>query len=352
MFPGMHLYGGRDTYFSIQESGVVMPKTELIPKTVVIPKTKTAVDLIKQRLPRKQPNGQHMLGSHLLLPDQPIAASVRPSLNGGPETRKLRSRLSDGRSRNISKQARSEAAIRDSEARYRRLFEAAQDGILVLDADTGLITDVNPFLMELLDYSREEFLGKALWEIGPFKDVAASKTAFRQLQSQKYVRYEDLPLATRDGRSIYVEFVSNVYRVNNKKVIQCNIRDITKRKRTEQTEQQLRQAQKMEAVGQLAGGVAHDFNNLLGVILGYCEILERRNDLAEPSRRMVQQIHDAGISAKDLTRHLLAFSRRQVLQPVFLDLNAIVKHTNVMLDRLIGDDVSLTSSLSHGLGTI
>jgi two-component system, cell cycle sensor histidine kinase and response regulator CckA len=101
-----------------------------------------------------------------------------------------------------------------------------------------------------------------------------------------------------------------------------------------------------------AGGVAHDFNNLLGVILGYCEILETRNDLAEPSRRMVQQIHNAGISAKDLTRHLLAFSRRQVLQPIFLDLNAIVKHTNAMLGRLIGDDVALTSSLSSHLGTI
>ena len=359
MFAGMHLYSGRDTYFSIQESGVVMPKTVVVPKIVVIPKTvvpktKTAVDLIRQRLPLKQPNGPQMVGSHLLAPGWPVAApiSVHAPVKNGSETGKLRSRLTDGRSRNISRQARTEADIRDSEARYRRLFEAAQDGILVLDADTGVITDVNPFLMELLDYSREEFLGKALWEIGPFKDVAASKTVFRQLQSQKYVRYEDLPLATRDGRSINVEFVSNVYRVNNKKVIQCNVRDITQRKSTEQTEQQLRQAQKMEAVGQLAGGVAHDFNNLLGVILGYCEILERRNDLAEPSRRMVQQIHDAGISAKDLTRHLLAFSRRQVLQPVFLDLNAIVKHTNVMLDRLIGDDVSLTSSLSHGLGTI
>jgi two-component system CheB/CheR fusion protein len=75
---------------------------------------------------------------------------------------------------------------------------------------------VNAFLMELLNYSREEFIGKALWEIGPFKDVAASKTAFRELQSQKYVRYDNLPLATRAGRSINVEFVSNVYRVNNK----------------------------------------------------------------------------------------------------------------------------------------
>ena len=171
---------------------------------------------------------------------------------------------------------------------------------------------------------------------------------FRKLQSQKYVRYENLPLATRAGRSINVEFVSNVYRVNNKKVVQCNIRDITKRKRSEQTEQQLRQTQKMEAVGQLAGGVAHDFNNLLGVILGYCEVLETRNDLSEPSRRIVQQIHNAGISAKDLTRHLLAFSRPQVLQPVYLDLNPIVKHER-NADRLIGDKTNDQASL-HGLG--
>jgi len=146
----------------------------------------------------------------------------------------------------------SKESLRDSEARYRRLFETAQDGILILNAKTGLITDVNPFLVKLLDYSREEFLGKELWEIGLFKDIEASKAAFRELQAKRYVRYDDLPLETKDGRAINVEFVSNVYGVNNSKVIQCNIRDITKRKRAEQSEQQLRQAQKMESVGQLA----------------------------------------------------------------------------------------------------
>ena len=115
-----------------------------------------------------------------------------------------------------------------------------------------------------------------------------------------------------------MEFVSNVYGVNGKKVIQCNIRDITQRKLAERSEQQLRQAQKMEAVGELAGGIAHDFNNLLGVILGYCEILEEQSDLAAPNRKMIVEIHNAGIWAKDLTHNLLAFSRRQVLQPVYL----------------------------------
>ncbi|HEV3039149.1 MAG TPA: ATP-binding protein [Candidatus Angelobacter sp.] len=243
-------------------------------------------------------------------------------------------------------------ALRDSEARYRRLFETAQDGILILDAKTGLITDVNPFLVKLLDYSREEFLGKALWDIGPFKDIEASKTAFRELQAKQYVRYEDLPLKTRGGRSVNVEFVSNVYGVNGKKVIQCNVRDITRRKYAEQSEQQMRQAQKMEALGQLAGGVAHDFNNLLGVILGYCEILEKRLDLDEPTRNMIVKIHNAGTCAKDLTRHLLAFGRRQVLLPVFLDLNTTVNQIETMLSRLIGDDVELVSVLGGGLGTI
>jgi len=90
--------------------------------------------------------------------------------------------------------ASSGQALRDSEARYRRLFETAQDGILILDAQKGSITDVNPFLMKLLDYSRQEFLGKALWDIGLFKDIDASKEAFKELQANLYVRYEDLPL--------------------------------------------------------------------------------------------------------------------------------------------------------------
>ncbi|HEV3316631.1 MAG TPA: ATP-binding protein [Candidatus Angelobacter sp.] len=288
---------------------------------------------------------------HIVQGQQPEALNTTP-LFPAPETGNapsLSSNLQDG---NITEPTRSDEALEESEIRYRRLFETAQDGILILDAETGLITDVNPFLVKLLDYSREEFLSKALWDIGLFRDIEASKAAFRELQATRYVRYEDLPLKTRDGRSINVEFVSNVYGVNSKKVIQCNIRDITQRKYAEQSEQQLRQSQKMEAVGQLAGGMAHDFNNLLGVILGYCEILEEQSDLAQPTRKMIVEIHNAGTCAKDLTRHLLAFSRRQILQPVFLDLNAIVNRIDTLLGRLIGDDVELISLLGRDLGTI
>ena len=117
-----------------------------------------------------------------------------------------------------------------SELRYRRLFEAAQDGILILNAETGSITDVNPFLIHLLKFTRKEFIGKKIWEVGAFKDIKASKNAFLALQKNEYIRYKDLPLRTNDGVLIQVEFVSNVYQEGDHKVIQCNIRDITERK--------------------------------------------------------------------------------------------------------------------------
>jgi two-component system, cell cycle sensor histidine kinase and response regulator CckA len=129
----------------------------------------------------------------------------------------------------------SDDALSASEARYRRLFETAQDGILILDAHSGLIIDVNPFLIRLLDYPREDFLGKTLWDIGPFKQVQESKAAFRELQDKEYIRYENLPLENRSGRRVNVEFVSNVYGVNGERVIQCNIRDITARKLAEES---------------------------------------------------------------------------------------------------------------------
>ena len=120
--------------------------------------------------------------------------------------------------------------FKNSELRYRRLFETAQDGILILDAKTGAITDVNPFLIHMLGYSRDEFIGKKLWEVGAFKDIEASKDAFKILKKKKYIRYKDLPLLAKNGKIFPVEFVSNVYMVGNEKVIQCNIRDITERK--------------------------------------------------------------------------------------------------------------------------
>jgi len=122
-----------------------------------------------------------------------------------------------------------EAALRAPEEKFRRLFETAQDGIILLEAQTGEITDTNPYIGKLLGYSRRELTGKKLWEIGPFKDVLTSHDAFREFQRKGYVHYEDLPLVTKDGNRCHVELVSNAYRVGNQKVIQCNVRDITER---------------------------------------------------------------------------------------------------------------------------
>src|SRR5579872_4963207 len=130
------------------------------------------------------------------------------------------------------------AALQLSEVRYRRLFQTAQDGILILAADSGKIIDANPFMCKLLGYSRDEFLNKELWEIGLFRDIQENRSVFRELQEKHYVRYEHLPLATRDGQSVDVEFVSNVYAENDRQVIQCNIRDITERCRLEREAQE------------------------------------------------------------------------------------------------------------------
>ena len=123
--------------------------------------------------------------------------------------------------------------MRRSETRYRRLYEAAKDGILILDAGSARITDANPFIAELLGYAQANLVGKELWQIGFFKDIDENKAAMRTLQETHYIRYEDLPLKTTDGRLIDVEFVSNVYTEGAQQVIQCNVRDITERKRLE-----------------------------------------------------------------------------------------------------------------------
>ena len=252
--------------------------------------------------------------------------------------------------RDITVRKRVEEARQAAEIRYRRLFEAAQDGILILDFATGQVVDVNSFLTNLLGYSHAELVGKNLWEIGPVKDISASRLSFADLQTKGVIRYDDLPLETRDGRRIAVEFVSNVYTVGGTRVIQCNIRDITRRKHAEEalrrSEEQLQQASKLAAVGRLAGGVAHDFNNLLGVILGSSELLLDDLGANDSGRRYVEAITAASQRATSLTKQLLTFSRKQVSSPLVFDLNSIVRETGRMLPRVIGEHIEIGIVLS------
>ena len=186
---------------------------------------------------------------------QPICASESKELIG-----------IHGAVQDITESKQAEEKLRDSEVRYRRLFEAAQDGVLLLDADTGAIFDVNPYLVKMLGYTYEEFLGKKLWEIGTFQDIVASQLAFEELRGNDFIRYEDLPLRSKYGQIKNVEFISNVYWADNKKVIQCNIRDITERRQAEDEVRSRTQELKMlyELSRALAG--AKDLHQVLDIV--------------------------------------------------------------------------------------
>ena len=189
-------------------------------------------------------------------------------------TEQAETRTEQAETRSERAETQSEHAMRTSEISYRRLFEAARDGILILDVDTGRISDVNPFLIELLGFSHAEMVGKTVGELSPFKDIESNKVMLERLQRDGYVRYEDLPLETRDGRHVAVEFVSNVYQAGDKKVIQCNIRDITERKRTELAS--IRLAAIIESsddaiIGKDLNGVITSWNKGAEQIFGYSD---------------------------------------------------------------------------------
>jgi PAS domain S-box-containing protein len=239
---------------------------------------------------------------------------------------------------------RADAVLLRSEVRYRRLFESARDGILIVDADQGLIVDANPFMIDLLGYSYDEYLTKHLWDIDAFSDVVASRSAFEKLRRNGCIRYEHLPLRTIDGRMMDAEFVSNVYAEGDHEIIQCNIRDVTERKLTER---KLFQAQKMAAVGVLTGGIAHNINNLLSIIVMSIEMLRGRTAEDKQCQEHTGAAIEAAMRGAELIRQLLAFARQQPLQPQLINVNQLVSRIVATLRPLLGEGVEVSLHLAN-----
>jgi len=249
----------------------------------------------------------------------------------------------------ITEHKRAEFELLQSEERYRDLVENAHDIIYEHDL-AGHYTSINKAGERITGYARSETLNLTLDQtVAPEYMEKARQMLRRKLEGQPVTAYE-LEIISKDGRRIATEVNTRLVMQNGKAVgVQGIARDVTERK---QLEEQLRQSQKLEAIGQLAGGVAHDFNNLLTVISGYSDLLLRRLPEDSSHRPHVAEIKKAGDRASGLTRQLLAFSRKQILQPKVLDLNSVVSDVDKMLRRLIGEDIDLLTVTEPDLGQV
>jgi PAS domain S-box-containing protein len=231
----------------------------------------------------------------------------------------------------ITARSNAEIAVQTSEVRYRRLFETAKDGILILDADTGKILEANPFMTELLGYTRDEFVGKELWEIGLFSDKSGNEAAFRDLQQHGYVRYDHLPLNTKGGQEAEVEFISNVYQVGQRHVAQCNIRDISERSRLDRkvTAQAAELSDLHHRKDEFLAMLGHELRNPLAPILNAVQLLRLQGDESGLQQRAHSIIERQLGQLVHLVDDLLEVSRiatgRIHLQQEKLDMRAIVE---------------------------
>jgi len=252
----------------------------------------------------------------------------------------------------------SRISLRASEIRYRRLFEAARDGILILDPVTRRITDANPFMTELLGYEHRELLGKELWEIGLLKDETASQAAFRELRRNRFIRYENLPLQNKKGEINEVEFVSNLYDEDGQEVIQCNIRDITERKQAERDlmaakdtinrhalEQEAlvnqRTSELRETVSELEAfsySVSHDMRAPLRAMQGYAKVIMEGyagKTLDATGADYLQRISRAALRLDHLIQDVLSYTKV---------LRSEAPMVRVDLDRLTSDIIETQPS--------
>jgi PAS domain S-box-containing protein len=248
--------------------------------------------------------------------------------------------------RDVTERRHTEVALRDSELRYRELVENARDLICTCDLD-GRIVAVNQAGLDLTGYSSQELVGRQLLELVAPESREHATAVFTGRQPDLHSERTEIALIASGRRRVVLEVASWVQRRDGVPIaVQAIGRDVTERRRLEE---ELRQAQKMEAVGKLAGGVAHDFNNLLTAIIGFAAMAEAEQTPGTPMHEWMVEIRRSGDQAATLTRQLLAFGRRQMLRPIDLDLNRVVDDIQRMLRRLIGEDVELLVQLAPDL---
>ncbi len=225
-----------------------------------------------------------------------------------------------------------------AEAKYRRLFESAKDGIVMVNADNGEITDVNPFMTELFGAGRAAFIGKNIRDVKPLSDLQDDSSILERLRNEEVVRFPDISVETADNRRVEIEVVANLYKEGEQRLAQFNIRDITERKRISQ---KLQQTARLESLGILAGGIAHDFNNLLSGILGNAGLALSDAPAGSPYQSALKDVVRASQRAADLTRQMLAYSGRGrfVVRP--LNLSELVLEVSKLVRSSIPTSVEL-----------
>lgn len=254
-----------------------------------------------------------------------------------------------GISRDITERVRAEDALKASEAKFRGLFENMLEGVYQAGPDDAILT-ANPAFARMLGYASAEEL-QAADATRLYLDREARQAFRRALEEVGEVRNLEVALRARDGRTITALESARAVRDQNGRLLYYHgtLTDISERR---QLEDELRQTQKMEVIGRLAGGIAHDFNNLLTVIVGYTDLVRAQLEEGNPIRKDLDEVEKAGRSAASLTQQLLAFGRRQMLQPVVLDLNHVVGRVEAMLRRLIGETIELETILDPTLGGV